>query len=431
VQGTSRPATLAVVGRREQLFIRCCAAFALVSPLGLGIGWLQGGDRGQLTAGMSLAAALASLLSLWLTRSGRLALGIDLLTAAIAAVVVGGCLLSGRAAIASFLLFVPLSVATLHREPRRILLDFAVVFASATTLALTLPPIEPILFPSLFVMLLLVGLVAYFSSRVNHLDHQDLLAGNERLHLLNEQLAEATARAEAANDAKTLFLATMSHELRTPLNAVLGYTEMVIDALGDEPLDRAQAAADLRQSRVAAQRLLRHVDRLLDLTRLEVADPPTYASVAVDRELERCADRHRQAAEAAGIDLRVECPEGIDPTVYSNAEELARLLDDLVDNAVRFTPSGEVVLALCDAGDEVVAIEVRDTGVGIEAEKLEQVFQPFTQADGSFTRRIDGVGLGLPSCRRVASRLGATLGLDSTPGVGTVARLVLPRGPAT
>ena len=410
--------------------MRCCLALALVAPLGAGIGVLQGPPRGPLTAAMALFMGLAALGSWWLTgRRQQLATGIHVLCTAVTLAVVGGCFLSGRAAMAAFMLFVPLSVATLHHRPRRILVDFSLVFGGAALMAAFLEPIDPVLFPALFVMLTLVGLVAYFSSRVNHLNQIDILRANEELRRVNAELAETTRRAEAASEAKSLFLATMSHELRTPLNAVLGYTELVQDCLADDgPLDRQEAHDDLEQARSAARRLLTQVNRVLDLSRLEAGTDVVCVPTALDEVARRAVARHREAGEERGLRLELTVDPGGATEVCTDPDRLARLLDDLIDNAIRFTPAGSVTLHVGGDVDQGV-VEVVDTGVGIAPEQIERVFQPFTQADGSFTRQVDGVGLGLTLCRRLAHSMGAELALISEEGVGTTARITLPLSP--
>ena len=424
------PAALRL-GRRDRLFMACCLALASITPAGAMIGMVQPMPRGAITASMVTAQGAAALLAWWLTRRGDLATGIHVLCAAVSGAVVAGCFLSGRVAMAAFMLFVPMSLATLHREPQRILVDFAVVFGSALLMAVALPPIDPALFPALFVMLVLVGLIAFFSARVNRLNHLDLQAANAQLKQLNADLGESTRRAEAANEAKSLFLATMSHELRTPLNAVIGYTEMVQDTLADEsePLDRADAHADLDHSLRAAQRLLTQVNRILDLSRVEAEEVVHTQPTALAPVLKAAVERHRAAAEAKGLALRAELTEStgaiVSDDVSTDAERVHRILDDLLDNAVRFTATGEIVVSLSHT-DTAATITVADTGVGIDPAQLERIFLPFTQADGSYTRQVDGVGLGLTLCRRLAQSIGAELTLSS-PRRGTVARLVLPR----
>lgn len=245
-----------------------------------------------------------------------------------------------------------------------------------------------------------------------------LRSGRERLEELvgrrTEELRHALERAEAGDRAKTAFLAVASHELRTPLNAIVGYAEMVGDGLGVE--EPAQLRADLDRVIASAELLTRHVDRILAMANLEagavrrVVEPLSVAEVA-HTVASRCKRLVRPETE-----LRVDVPEHL--VVHGDAALLSGLLEELVHNALKFTVEGEVtVSASMDAG--ALVLWVNDTGAGIAPEVLERIFEPFSLQDDTFTRKHDGLGLGLTLARRHAELLGATLSVASVPDRGS------------
>lgn len=262
------------------------------------------------------------------------------------------------------------------------------------------------------------------------------------VHGITEDVTEANAMhrdLRAANAAKTLFLANVSHEVRTPLTMVIGATEMLLDT----PLDQGQARLTDMVSR-NGQRLLRLVDDILDFSRLEagkillVAAPFRLADV-VDDLLEWASPR----ADSRSLRLDVRLSEDLPARVHGDSLRVSQVLSNLVDNALKFTESGGVEVALGLTAPPAlvtdapvaprVVLTVTDTGVGIGPEHLGTLFDSFTQADPTATRRHDGVGLGLAICRDLVDLMGGELDAVSSPGVGSTftARLPLldPCGP--
>jgi len=240
----------------------------------------------------------------------------------------------------------------------------------------------------------------------------------------------AEAKAEAANQAKSAFLATMSHEIRTPLNGVLGMAQaMAAERL---PAAQRQRLAVVRESGEALHAIL---NDLLDLAKIEAG---RLELEAIDFDLAQTVGAAGQAFSAIaaqrGLSLEVEVEDGLgvrlgDPT------RVRQILQNLVSNALKFTEKGGVSITACADGDGV-AISVRDTGVGMDAATLTRLFERFTQADSSTTRRFGGTGLGLSICRQLSALMGGAISAQSEPGVGSVftVRLPLPRtgdaGPA-
>ncbi|MCB9670849.1 MAG: HAMP domain-containing histidine kinase [Alphaproteobacteria bacterium] len=411
--------------RREQLFERACMAFLAMSPIFFATGLLQ--DRWDFTvlvfAITSVCAGLAGV-GLVLSRRGRLPLAIDLFCVLSALLIVGGTSYAGRAGPVSWMLAAMIVFASMHRDARRILVLLGVAAVSFVYMWATLTPMHPAQFPTMGGLLVIVASVTFFNSRLDRAIQAEVERANEDLREANRQLLVERNRAEAANEAKTIFLATMSHELRTPLNAVIGYTGMLRDALFEDTFDADEAQEDLAAIEDAGGRLLAQVERILELARIDAGMRAEAEPVHLGELLTVVAEAHRAAASAKGLSLTVE-DASAGTVTHTHRGNVERILNDLVDNAVRFTETGGITLR-AERGAEGPQIAVSDTGIGIAAVDQALVFDLFTQVDGSYTRKVGGVGLGLALCRRLADSLGARLEMDSEVGRGTTVRLRLP-----
>ncbi len=243
----------------------------------------------------------------------------------------------------------------------------------------------------------------------------------EQLSLVNKDLEEAKEAAEVSSKAKGQFLANVSHEIRTPMTAVLGMNELML-ATKLDPEQREYAEA-IHQS---AETLLSLLNDILDFSKME-ADKLDLEWIPF--AMERCARNvvgiFTSKATEKGIGLKLEYDSELPALVRGDPGRCQQVLMNLVSNAVKFTAKGEVVLSLqrkgvaSRPGRVLVAVEVRDTGVGMSEEEMSRLLQPFAQADLSTTRRYGGSGLGLVICDKLVALMGGKLTIQSRPRAGT------------
>lgn len=252
--------------------------------------------------------------------------------------------------------------------------------------------------------------------------NQDLEALNVQMMQLNEHLDQLREAAETANRAKSCFIAAMSHELRTPLHAILGLSHVV----SQTDLPPAQHS-HLEKIQAAGQTLLGLINDILDFAKSEDAKlVMARTPFRLTGLLERVAAELAAKAAAKGLDFTVKATPGIPSELIGDPQRLRQVLNHLAGNAVKFTEIGGVTLqvarATVDTGEAagvMLHFSVRDTGIGINADQREKLFQTFTQLDEACNRRYGGAGLGLAISRRLVNLMGGEIWVESSPGQGS------------
>jgi signal transduction histidine kinase/DNA-binding response OmpR family regulator len=253
--------------------------------------------------------------------------------------------------------------------------------------------------------------------------HQDLL--EERIHQRTEELERAMHGALNASQAKSEFLANMSHELRTPMNGLLGMLDLALDGVGGEQKDQLETAQRCAYS------LLALLNDILDLSKIE-AGKMLLEKIPFDARavVEDCVKSQAAKAAQKKIDLRFETGQEPRQSLLGDPLRVRQITTNLLSNALKFTDRGSVVVKLdftpCADGRVNVSIQVSDTGPGIAPDKLPAIFEKFTQADGSITRKYGGTGLGLAITRRLVEMQGGDIHVDSRVGQGSTFRITLP-----
>jgi PAS domain S-box-containing protein len=261
-----------------------------------------------------------------------------------------------------------------------------------------------------------VGMIAIYH------DITEIFQARRQAEEARQEAEFAREDAERANAAKSTFLANMSHELRTPLNAIIGFTRIVKrkakDALPQKQID------NLDKVLISAEHLLGLINTILDISKIEAGRMDVQSSTFNANNLIGVCATTAQPLVKTGVRLEVDVNDDL-PPVYSDQDKLKQVLLNLLSNAAKFTHEGTITVTACRR-DDMLEIDVSDTGIGISTDDLGRVFEEFQQADSGTTRQYGGTGLGLPISRQLARLLGGDLVATSKAGEGSTFTITIP-----
>jgi signal transduction histidine kinase/DNA-binding response OmpR family regulator len=278
-----------------------------------------------------------------------------------------------------------------------------------------------------FTVTVFLSLFVGFLLRQNRVIRGRVAVATRDLRHARDEAEAARETAEEGTRAKSAFLANMSHELRTPMNAIIGYSEMLAEEFEEEGHD--SYLPDLGRIQSAAKHLLSLINDILDLSKVEAGRMDLYLErFDLDQMLEECVSTVQPLMDSKSLAIEMQT-EGQLGSIRADVTKLRQTLLNLLSNAAKFTHEGKIVVAaerFDREGAPWIRMSVRDTGIGIPEDKLDNIFQEFTQADVSTTREYGGTGLGLAISKRFIEMMGGNIAVSSVPGEGSTFSIEIP-----
>ncbi|PKL37610.1 MAG: hypothetical protein CVV44_14785 [Spirochaetae bacterium HGW-Spirochaetae-1] len=254
--------------------------------------------------------------------------------------------------------------------------------------------------------------------------HAEIL--EQRVNERTAELAAAMEKAQAADRIKSAFLATMSHELRTPLNSIIGFTGIMLQGLAGPMNEEQHKQMTMVQN--SSRHLLSLINDVLDISKIEAGQLDlSISSFNLKASIDKMVKLISPLAEQKGIDLKVDNPGDID-TITADQRRLEQIIINLLNNAIKFTEKGHVRVTFWNENDHYF-LSVSDTGIGIQADEISKLFQPFHQIDTGLSRKHEGTGLGLSICKKLLNMMGGAIEVKSVLGQGSTFTISIPKEP--
>lgn len=296
---------------------------------------------------------------------------------------------------------------------------FSISFFLNNTNSILIPSLDPIQEIVSVFLLFLIEASLLWRLRV------EFDARLDAMEVSIEQAEAARERAESADRAKSQFLANMSHEVRTPLNAIIGYDEAILAGMVGEITDHQREV--LGHVQFNSHRLLNLINDILDLSKIESGSMEVYiAPMEPKKVAQQIVASLKGLAKQKNVELSMRISHSVPEIIMSDQKKVEQVITNLLSNAIKFTEKGSVMIEIDSHTYDTLIVTVTDTGIGIEVDALDYIFEPFRQVDGTATRKYKGTGLGLAISKRLIESLGGTIDIRSEINTGSTFTVRIP-----